>query len=159
MLFNIVLKSWVRRFQQYMRGEGISWTSEVFSRQNCRRAATKLESSSSFCMITLTLLHDLSDDYYMTTIYIFTQPTELYQYSDKIDLSYDSLVNVGHRKDDSAPNTVMEIHPTMLSFSERDLITAERCNIFMERLETNSYFDNLTVLCVGHGASLKYCTR
>jgi len=86
-------------------------------------------------------------------------PSELCQYSDKIDLSYRSLVNVTHRKDESAPNTVMEVHPTMLTFNERDLITAERCNRFMQLLETDSSFDNLTILCVGHGASLKYCTR
>lgn len=78
--------------------------------------------------------------------------SELARYSSRIDLDYKSLVNVEHVRDESAPNTVVEVHETL---KDRDAVTKDRCRTALNKILSDERFANDIVLCVGHGATVK----
>lgn len=82
--------------------------------------------------------------------------SELRKYSDRIDLSYETIVNVEHVRDESALNTVREVHPTL---TERDEITRDRCRIAVWKIIQADKLNGEIVLCVGHGATVKNYTK
>jgi hypothetical protein len=88
------------------------------------------------------------------------QAAELVPFSSRLNLTYPGLQPVRHHRDDSVPNTVVEENLTY-TYKERDLVTEDRCSRFLTQLIAggNGWFSGETVLCVGHGASLKYCTK
>jgi broad specificity phosphatase PhoE len=81
-------------------------------------------------------------------------------YSDLIDLSSESLVDVNHAPDTVSPNKIREVHDSLVHANE---IIQDRCQKLVSLLK-EKYFNDLEngdqcILCVGHGASCKGCAN
>lgn len=76
---------------------------------------------------------------------------ELMKYSTRIDPNYVSFMNVTHIRDETVPNTVREVHPTL---TDRDEITRDRCKKALELILASNKFNNEDLLFVGHGATV-----
>lgn len=81
-------------------------------------------------------------------------------YSDLIDLSYETLQSVSHSPDSSAANNIRENHEV---YQNVDEITRDRCNQFILKLKSKhqraSNNEGFRILCVGHGASCSGCAH
>lgn len=82
--------------------------------------------------------------------------SDLQEYSRRINLNYVPLVNVEFAYDTSLPNTVREVHP---SLEDRDAITWDRVRTILDRVKSSEDYDNETVLCVGHYATVKMASK
>lgn len=94
-------------------------------------------------------------------VWPLTQPlSELRKVSVRIDESYTPLLPVCHVKNEAYYNHVQEILPDD-SDADLDSVTRIRCRKFMELLlaDTGVMAGEECVLCVGHGASVKYCAE
>lgn len=79
--------------------------------------------------------------------------SEVAAYSNgRIVMDYVSLMEVRHEYDESQPNTVREVHPTL---TQRDDVTRDRVREIFERIINAEALDGETVLCVAHGATVK----
>lgn len=76
--------------------------------------------------------------------------------SKKIDLSYQSLNEVQHVRDESIPNTVRELNDNT---SERDQITKDRCQRTLERIMSCPELQSEVVLCVAHSSTVKIMSK
>lgn len=80
-------------------------------------------------------------------------------YSDKINESYSSLIQVEHIKDEAMPNTVAEVHSSLPMDPEmkcRDAITKARCEQCLNGILASDELANEIVLLVCHGAIVKW---
>lgn len=77
--------------------------------------------------------------------------SELCKYSNRIDTSYEPFMEVQFVRDESTPNHVREAHETL---TQRDEVTRDRCRTAVWRIVLSDRFDNETILCVGHGATV-----
>jgi broad specificity phosphatase PhoE len=78
---------------------------------------------------------------------------ELAEFSPRLDLDYNSLMEVKHIRDDArAVNTIVEVHETL---TDRDDVTRDRCRVALGRILADESLANEVVLCVGHGATVK----
>lgn len=87
---------------------------------------------------------------------LFLSPLQLQAHSSRIDCNYQTLQNVIHEINEEIPNHVQE---TLLESSEtsRDVVTRLRCQRFIDALLSHDEFGkDQNVLCVGHGATVKY---
>lgn len=78
--------------------------------------------------------------------------SELAKYSSRLNLDYESIVNVQHVRDEQALNTVREVHETL---TDRDEITKDRCRQALAKFLAEPSFADDVLLCVGHGATVK----
>jgi broad specificity phosphatase PhoE len=79
--------------------------------------------------------------------------TELAEFSSRLDLDYNSLMEVKHIRDDErAVNTIVEVHD---SLTDRDDVTRDRCRVALGKILSDESLANDVVLCVGHGATVK----
>lgn len=83
-------------------------------------------------------------------------PTDLKLYSNKVDVDYQTLLEVQHVRDESKPNTVREVHETL---TDRDEITRDRCKAVLHKIIMAEALNGETVLCVGHGATVLAMSR
>lgn len=79
---------------------------------------------------------------------------ELCAFSDRINTSYVPHWNVNFVKDEAMLNHVREEHDTLNLPSNRDEVTKDRCRQAVWRIVQSDYFENETILCVGHGATV-----
>ncbi len=82
--------------------------------------------------------------------------SDLQKYSDRIDPNYETIVHVEHVRDEAAPNTVREVHP---SLTDRDEIMKDRCRMAVWKIIQSEKLNGEVVLCVGHGATVKNYTK
>lgn len=78
--------------------------------------------------------------------------SELSNFSSRLNKDYKSIVDVQHIRDESALNTVREVHDTI---TERDEITKDRCRQALRKFISEPAFEDDVLLCVGHGATVK----
>jgi hypothetical protein len=91
-------------------------------------------------------------------------PSSLSEYSDKLDLSHPSLVEVRHLRDPTLPNSVRELPVDGGEWggAGQDEVTSRRCEVFLERLvgaEDEPGGLPRSVLLVCHGAVVDACAR
>lgn len=79
-------------------------------------------------------------------------PSELAAYSRRLNLDYKTILDVQHVRDESALNTVREVHDTL---KDRDEVTRNRCRTALSRFLAEESLADDVVLCVGHGATVK----
>ena len=78
--------------------------------------------------------------------------SELAKYSTRLNLDYQSLMDVKHVRDESALNTVVEVHETL---TNKDEVTKDRCRTALTKILSDESLADEVVLCVAHGATVK----
>lgn len=79
-------------------------------------------------------------------------PADLAAFSHLLDLEYQTIFDVQHIRDESALNTIREVHD---SLTDRDEITRDRCRQALNKFLTHDSLADDVILCVGHGATVK----
>jgi len=85
--------------------------------------------------------------------------SQLLDVSPRIDESFVPLLPVHHVKNEAYPNQVQEVLDDC-DETNADTVTSIRCRNFVSALmQADGMAEEECVLCVGHGASVKYCAE
>lgn len=78
--------------------------------------------------------------------------SEVAKYSTRVNLNHQTIMDVKHVRDESALNTVVEVHETL---TNKDEVTKDRCRVALGKILADESLADDVVLCVAHGATVK----
>ena len=91
---------------------------------------------------------------------LILSPVQLLDYSYRIDHNYIQAVQVCHAKNVECSNHVQELLPEMGNDDiDQDEVTRLRCRSFIRSILGEGDGQEECVICVGHGATVKYCAQ